>query len=157
MNVEKRLKIAVPKDKLWPILLDPKEMAPCIPGVQSVEVVSDTEYITVMKVSFSFISATFTVRTTIVEAQPPQYLRAEGAGEDSRIASSMKFVAEMSLNDDPDGGTELVVTGKADIYGRLGTFGLAAMKTKIDRLWDDFGVSFTTRVATVFSPDAGVE
>lgn len=151
MNVEKRLKIAAPKDKLWPILLDPAEMAPCIPGVQSVEVVSDVEYVTVMKVSFAFISATFTVRTLIVEAQPPQYLRAEGAGEDSKIASSMKFVAEMSLIDDPEYGTELVVNGKADVFGRLGTFGLTAMKTKIDRIWDEFGVNFTARVSEILA------
>lgn len=146
MNVEKKLVIHAAKDKLWPILLDPKEMAPCVPGIQSVDVISDTEYLSVMKVSFAFISATFTVRTHIVEARPPVYLRAEGAGEDSKIASSMKFVAEMNLIDLDDGSTELVVNGKADVFGRLGTFGLTAMKTKIDRLWDEFGVNINKRV-----------
>jgi hypothetical protein len=42
---------------------------------------------------------------------------------------------------------------QVDLIGRLGTFGLAPMKTKADRLWDDFGQRLADRLA---HPAAGV-
>jgi carbon monoxide dehydrogenase subunit G len=139
MIVEKRMIVAAPINRVWEVLLDPKLMAGCVPGTESVEVLSETEYLAVIKVKISFISARFKVRTTIVETRPPNYLRCEGTGEDSAVASSMKQTSELFLSDQGDGTTEISVKGKADILGRLGTFGLSVMKTKVDRMWIEFG------------------
>ena len=83
MDIEKSMVVAAPVDRVWKLLLDPKLMAGCVPGVQSVEVLSDTEYLANIKVKISFISANFKIKTTILETRPPHYLRCEGIGEDS--------------------------------------------------------------------------
>ena len=54
-----------------------KVMGGCVPGMKSIEVVSDTEYMATMHVKISFISAKFKLRTTIVEQRTPHYLRAK--------------------------------------------------------------------------------
>lgn len=115
--------------------------------MKSIEVVSDVEYLAEMHVKIAFISARFKIKTNIVETRPPFYLRSEGTGEDASVASSLKQVSEIFLSELPDGQTELRMKIKVDVLGRLGTFGLSVMKTKADRMWDEFGVNLATRLA----------
>ena len=146
MEIEKTLQFNAPPARVWALLLDPTAMGTCVPGMESIEVVSDTEYLAVMKVKISFISARFKLKTRIVERDEPRYLRAEGTGEDASVASSLKQVSEMWLSDLEGGGTELRMKVKVDVLGRMGTFGLGVMKTKADRLWDEFGVNAAARL-----------
>lgn len=140
MDIEKQMVVAAPIDRVWRLLLDPKVMAGCVPGVQSVEVLSDKEYLAEIKVKISFISANFRIRTTILETRPPHYLRCEGTGEDSSVASSLKQTTEMFLTE-VSGGTEIRTKTHAEVFGRLGSFGLSVMKTKADRMWEEFGAN----------------
>lgn len=141
MDLEKTMVVAAPIDRVWTLLLDPKIMAGCVPGVQSVQVLSDTEYLADIKVKISFVAASFKIKTTILETRPPHYLRCEGTGEDSSVASSLKQTSEIFLTERPGGQTEIRVKAKADVFGRLGSFGLTVMKTKADRMWEEFGAN----------------
>lgn len=139
MEFEKVTVVPAPVERVWNMLLDPKLMGACIPGMESIEVVSDTEYLAKIFVKVSFVSARFTVRTSIVETRPPHYLRSQGSGEDSAVASSLKQSSEVFLAPLPDGRTELRMKLNVDVLGRLGSFGLNILKTKADRMWEDFG------------------
>jgi carbon monoxide dehydrogenase subunit G len=141
MEIEKTLAVPAPAARVWDLLLDPQAMAACVPGMQSIEVVSPTEYKALMAVKIAFVSAKFRLKTTIVEQRAPHYLRAEGTGEDASVASSLKQHSEMFLSGLPDGSTELKIKVKVDVLGRLGSFGLSVMKTKADRMWDEFGAN----------------
>ncbi|MES2401300.1 MAG: SRPBCC family protein [Pseudomonadota bacterium] len=147
MDIEKILTVAAPPAQVWALLLDPAVMGSCVPGMKSIQVVSDVEYLAEMHVKIAFVSARFKIRTTIVETRPPHYLRSEGTGEDASVASSLKQVSEIFLSEMPDGQTELRMKIKVDVLGRLGTFGLSVMKTKADRMWDEFGVNLAARLA----------
>lgn len=128
------------------MLMDPHVMTGAVPGMQSIDVISPTEYAALMKVKISFISAKFKLNTKIVEQREPEYLRAEGTGEDASVASSLKQTTEVFLNETPEGGTELKIRVNVDLLGRLGTFGLSVMKTKADRMWDEFGKNLAQRI-----------
>ena len=147
MEIEKFLTLAAPPAQVWALLLDPTVMGACVPGMKSIEVVSDVEYLAEMHVKIAFVSARFKIKTMIVETRPPHYLRSEGTGEDASVASSLKQVSELFLVELPDGLTELRMKIKLDVLGRLGTFGLSVMKTKADRMWDEFGVNLAARLA----------
>lgn len=146
MEIEKTLKLNAPPADVWALLLDPQAMGACVPGMQSIDVISADEYAALMQVKISFISARFKLRTRIVERREPHYLRAEGTGEDASVASSLKQTTQMFLDARADGGTDLRLTVKVDLLGRMGTFGLSVMKTKADRLWDEFGVNLAARL-----------
>ena len=146
MEIEKQLTVAAAPAKVWEMLLDPQVMGSCVPGMQSVEVISPTEYVGVIKVKISFISATFRLNTRIVEQRAPEYLRIEGTGEDASVASSLKQQSELFLAALPDGQTGLRMLVKVDVLGRLGAFGLSVMKTKADRMWDEFGQNLAARL-----------
>lgn len=147
MEIEKTLLLDAPPEDVWALLLDPHAMGACVPGMESIDVVSEDEYVAVMKVKIAFISARFKLKTRIVERDAPRYLRAEGTGEDASVASSLKQNSEMWLQPREGGGTELRMKVKVDVLGRMGTFGLGVMKTKADRLWDEFGVNAAARLA----------
>jgi len=125
--------------RVWELLLDPQVMGACVPGMQSIEVVSETQYVVHIHVKVSFVSTRFKVRTNIVEMRPPTYLKSEGAGEDSTLASSLKQSSEVFLRDLGEGSTELRMKLHIDVFGRLGGFGMNVIKTKADRMWEDFG------------------
>ena len=120
---------------MWRLLLDPKVMAGCVPGMQSVEVLSDTEYIAEIKVKISFISAKFKIKTTILETAAAALSALRGH---RRGCFRCQF-AEADERDVPDragrGGTEMRIKMQAEVLGRLGSFGLSVMKTKADRMW----------------------
>ncbi len=146
MEIEKTFALAAAPARVWAMLLDPQLMAECVPGMQSVEVVSPTEYTAVIKVKIAFISARFKLRTTIVEQRAPDYLRTEGTGEDTSVASALKQTSELFLTDLGNGQTELRTRVVVDVTGRLGSFGLSVMKTKADRMWDEFCANLARRV-----------
>ncbi len=143
MEIDKTLTLPASPSRVWSLLLDPQSMAQCVPGMQSVQVVSPDEYTAEMVTKVSFITARMKLRTRIVERDEPRYLKAEGTGEDSGVASSMKQTTEMYLEPLADGHSQLRLVVKVDVVGRLATFGLSALKTKADRLWDEFGQNLT--------------
>jgi carbon monoxide dehydrogenase subunit G len=146
VEIEKTVVVPAPANRVWELLLDPQVMGGCVPGMQSIQVISDVEYIAEIKVKVSFISAKFKLKTIIVEQRAPHYLRTEGTGEDTSVASSLKQTSEIFLAEQPDGQTELRILVKVDVLGRLGTFGLSAMKTKADRMWDEFTGKLVARI-----------
>jgi len=147
MDIEKSVTLNASAEQIWALLLDPQTMGACVPGMKSIEVISDTEYLAEMHVKFSFLSAKFKLRTTVVEQRPPHYLQSQGSGEDSSVASTLKQTSEIFLTEQADGQTELRMKVQVQVLGRLGTFGLSAMKTKADRLWEEFAANLQTKLA----------
>lgn len=147
MEIEKTLVTAAPPARVWELLLDPNVMGSCVPGMESIEVLSEVEYIAHMAVKIAFINARFRLHTKIVETRAPHYLRTEGTGEDASVASSLRQSSELFLTALDDGGTQLRIRVQVDVLGRLGTFGLSVMKTKADRMWDEFGASLLARLS----------
>lgn len=152
MDIEKELLVNAPAGRVWQMLLDPNVMGACVPGMQSIEVISDVEYVSVIHVKIAFISAKFRIKTNVIEQRAPHYLRTEGTGEDASVASSLKQSSEIFLNERDDGQTELRMKIHVDVLGRLGTFGLSVMKTKADRMWDEFAQNLASRLAPAAGP-----
>lgn len=146
MEIEKTLAVSASPQEVWNLLLDPQVMAGAVPGMKSIDVISPTEYVAVMHQKIAFISAKFKLHTRIVEQKAPEYMRVEGTGEDASVASSLKQTSEVFLSPGAEGGTELRIKVHVDVLGRLGAFGLSVMKTKADRLWEEFGANLAARI-----------
>lgn len=146
MEIEKTTTLTAPIERVWELLLDPEVMKSCVPGVESVEMFDDTEYIVAIHVKMAFVNARFKVRGSIVETRPPSYLRSVGTGEDSSFTSSLKQSSEVFLEDRGDGRIELRTKVNVEVFGRLGTFGVSMLKTKADRMWEEFGRNVATHL-----------
>ena len=145
MDIEKSITLAAPAAQVWQLILNPEIMARCVPGVESVTVVSESEYLASIKVKISFVSAHFKIRTQITERQENLLLRCEGQGEEAALASKLKHASEIHLTQDGN-STTLRILSRVDVFGRIGSMGLSAMKTKVDRMWDEFCVALQQRI-----------
>ncbi len=146
MKIEKEANLCSSADNIWNMLLDPVIMGECVPGMQSIEIISPDEYISTMVIKISFITAKFKIRTNVVDKNPPFYLRSKGNGEDSSIASTISHTSEVFLEPLESNLTKLIMKVDVDVLGRIGSFGLSAMKTKADRLWDEFIQNLNSKI-----------
>jgi carbon monoxide dehydrogenase subunit G len=146
MDIEKSIELSATPEQLWTLLLDPLIMAGCVPGMKSIDVISETEYLVALRVKISFVTASFKIRTNILEQRAPNYLKSAGVGEDAALASNLKHQSEIFLTPVSEDCTELKILTHVDVLGRVGTFGLNAMKTKTDRMWDEFAESLKSKL-----------
>jgi carbon monoxide dehydrogenase subunit G len=140
-NVEFEKVTTVPgrAERVWRMLLDPQVMKACVPGMQTIDVLSEREYLVSIQIKVSFITARFKVRTTVVDMREPEYLRSDGAGEDATLTSSLQVASEVFLKQLADDTVELRMRLKVQLFGRFGDFGMNIVKTKADRMWEEFG------------------
>ncbi|MDB5798770.1 MAG: hypothetical protein JWP36_2672 [Paucimonas sp.] len=146
MIFEKSTAVKTTAAKVWTLLLDPNVMGACVPGVEKIDVISDTEYLVTVQVKITFITARFTVNTKIVETQPPHYLKSVGTGQDSGMSSSMTQTSEVFITDTGPGACELKTRLNVELVGKFGTFGLNIIKTKVDRMWDEFSQNLVRKL-----------
>ena len=85
--------------------MDPNQVGPCGPGVESIEVVDETHFKAKAKVGIGFISARFNIDMEIAERDEPTraVIKARGPGAGSAVDAT----ATMALRDGDGGGTTM--------------------------------------------------
>jgi uncharacterized protein len=157
LEIEKNSILSGTPGQLWQLLLDPQVMGACVPGMKSIEVITSTEYMAKMEVKISFLTAKFKIKTVIAEQDRPRFLKSQGTGEDSSIASSFKQTTCIWLSpidveaNSPQCALRMLVD--VTMLGRIGSFGLSAMKTKADLMWDEFILKLRAQTLPVTVPD----
>jgi carbon monoxide dehydrogenase subunit G len=121
MKFEGTVEIKAPRKRVWAFLMDPNQVGPCGPGVESVEVIDETHYKAKAKVGIGFISATFAVDLEIAEMQPPDRAVIKATGQ--APGSAVYATATMKLKDGADGGTAMDWAAHILIGGTLATVG----------------------------------
>ena len=70
-----------PPDEIWKLLLDPQVLLQVVPGLQTVDVVSPTEYVASAQVGVGPVKGVFSGTVKIVEQTPPTYAKLTGEGK----------------------------------------------------------------------------
>ena len=133
-HFEERFTVNAPPDTVWAFLLDPKRLAPCIPGCDDLEIVDERVYRLRLTVKVGFLSTRQDVRMEIVEADPPRRLVSEGRGEDTRLGSRVEVRNSLELSPADHGATTVAYASDVTVLGRLGSIGDAVMKVKAKEL-----------------------
>src|SRR4030095_12191077 len=82
LKIEGNYTFNAPRDRVWQVLLDPKIMAQCMPGCESMNEVAPDRYETVMKVGVASVKGTYKGKVAIKDKQAPTHyvLSGEGSG-----------------------------------------------------------------------------
>jgi len=152
---EERFTVNATPDTVWAFLLDPKRLAPCVPGCDGLEVVDERTYRLRLTVKVGFLSTRQDVRMEIVEADPPRRLVSEGRGEDSRLGSRVEVRTSLELSPSGDGATSVAYASDVTLLGRLGSIGDAVMKVKAKELAGAFAHNVKTALDRSPSPPSG--
>jgi carbon monoxide dehydrogenase subunit G len=137
--------IRMPQQRVWDALNDPDVLKACIPGCESVEKVSDTEYRMAMTAAVGPVKAKFTGKLMLSDVTPPNSytLSFEGSGG---AAGFGKGSSTVSLAPEGD-GTRLSYTAKATVGGKLAQVGSRLIDGVAKKMAEDFFRRFNDTVA----------
>ena len=152
MNGEQR--IPVTQQRVWEALNDPDTLKACIPGCESIEKVSDTEYKVAVTAAIGPVKAKFNGKLLLSELNPPNSysLAFEGSGG---AAGFGKGSAQVSLAPDGD-GTLLTYKANASVGGKLAQIGSRLIDAAAKKVADDFFNNFNRKFSGEPSGDETV-
>ncbi|MEX3011220.1 carbon monoxide dehydrogenase subunit G [Hoeflea sp. TYP-13] len=138
MNGEER--IAASRDVVWAALNNPEILRQCIPGCQSLEMISDNEMSAAVKLKVGPVSATFKGAVTLENINAPESYTITGEGKGG-IAGFAKGGADVVLRED---GAETILTYdvKAQVGGKLAQLGSRLIDSTSKKLAGQFFASF---------------
>lgn len=124
MNFEQRCTIPVARPELWKFLMDVPQMAPCVPGVDSVTAEGEERYRGRLRIKFGPISLNLQGSVTIQERDEENWRAvAHAEANDRRVGGGARINADMALIEAGPEATELVIHADARFLGKLGEFG----------------------------------
>lgn len=137
----------------WAALNDPDTLKACVPGCESLERVSDTEYRVLMTARVGPVSAKFKGKLSLADLNPPTSysLSFEGQGG---VAGFGKGSAQVSLATEGD-GTKLSYKVKANVGGKLAQIGSRLVDAAAKKIADEFFRAFNAKVASRSTPPGG--
>src|SRR6202166_1898555 len=145
MNGEVQLPAA--REVVWAKLNDPEVLKACIPGCQSLEKLSDTEFQAVAVTKIGPVKAKFKGKIRLSDLDPPNGYRISGEG-DGGVAGFAKGGATVALAP-KDGGTLLTYNVEAQIGGKLAQLGQRLIAGAAKKMADDFFGNFVNAVKGV--------
>jgi uncharacterized protein len=138
--------VNAPPEKVWEALNDPAILKACIPGCETLERVSDSEWRAVVAAKVGPVSARFTGRMLLADLDPPNgyTLKFEGQGGAAGFANGE---AKVALTPAELGKTALAYTAKAQVGGKLAQIGSRLIDGAAAKMADDFFARFVERMA----------
>jgi carbon monoxide dehydrogenase subunit G len=146
MTMSGEYQIAAPRQIVWEKLNDSEVLKACIPGCETLEKLSDTEFQATAVTRIGPVKAKFKGKVRLSDLDPPNGYKISGEG-DGGVAGFAKGGATVALID-KDGGTLLTYNVEAQIGGKLAQIGQRLVNGAAKKMADDFFQKFATTVAT---------
>ena len=131
MKIKESFQIESAPQKVWDFIVDPHKIGSCLPSVQSVKIVDENHYKTVVKQKVGFISATFEIHTKVLEKEEPGRLVLSNEGKTILGAkgslSSQDTITLVPLSDHT---TEVTVESEIKLRGQLAVLGAKLIEAK---------------------------
>jgi len=130
-------------DTTWRALNDPEVLRECIPGCESIDRVSDTEYRVLMTARVGPVSAKFSGRLTLADIVAPRSytLKFEGQGGAAGFANG---TAKVELSP-AEAGSRIDYAVNAQVGGKLAQIGSRLIDGAAAKVADDFFACFVAR------------
>jgi len=134
----------------WTALNDPEVLKACVPGCESIDRNSDTEYVVQMTARVGPVSAKFKGKLNLSNMNPPHSYSIAFEGQGG-VAGFAKGGADVSLT--PEGhATKLSYKVKANVGGKLAQIGSRLVDAAANKVANDFFVAFNEKVGKPAHP-----
>ena len=138
MKVERDIRIAAPRAKVWELLWDVPRLAACIPGATDVRAIEDGKrYAAVVADKVGPFRVKFPLQIDVLEAQAPDRLRARAGGRDTAVDGMVKVDLDVALSD-VEGATGFRLVADISVLGKLGTLGHSVIVRRGNDIVDRF-------------------
>src|SRR2546422_5969252 len=118
MTMSGEVQLPAPPEVVWAKLNDPEVLKASIPGCESLEKLSDTEFQAVAVTKIGPVKAKFKGKVRLSDLDPPKGYRISGEG-DGGVAGFAKGGAVVTLTPQDGGGKRLAYHVDAQIGGTI--------------------------------------
>lgn len=148
-DVSRTVRVAAPPDRAWAVLLDFQRVASWLPVVHDLhEVERLAKYTTVLQDKVGPFAFKADLMIEVTADQAARHLRVSGSGEDRQVASRISATLDVGVA--PQGeGSDVVVSGRYEITGRIATLGAGAIRKKGDKVLEDFFANLERELGAV--------
>lgn len=141
MDMSGEEKLTAPREEVWSALNDPEVLKAAIPGCETLEKVSDTEFTATVTTKVGPIKARFAGRVTLSDVNAPCGYTISGEGQGG-IAGFAKGGAAVSLQPDGPDATVLRYTVHAAVGGKIAQLGARLIDSTARKLAQQFFTRF---------------
>lgn len=145
MTMNGEVQLPATREEVWSKLNDPDVLKVCIPGCESLEKLSDTEFRAVAVTKIGPVKARFKGKVTLSDLNPPNGYKISGEG-DGGVSGFARGGAVVSLVAN-DSGTLLAYNVEAQIGGKLAQLGQRLVNSAAKKMADGFFTKFAVAVA----------
>jgi uncharacterized protein len=136
MELTGQERIAAPRAHVWQALNDPEILKACIPGCESIELLSPTEMKARVALKLGPIKASFAGQVTLSDIDPPNGYTISGEGSGGSVGSA-KGSAHVKLTEDA-GATLLNYNVSSQVSGKIAQLGARLVDAAAQKLAGDF-------------------
>lgn len=158
MEIKGEYRIDASRDAVWAALNDPEMLQKCIPGCESLEKISDTEFAAKVMAAIGPVRARFNTALKLEDLNPPEHYRL--VGESKAAAGFGSGSATVNLAED-NGGTLLKYDADFKVGGKLAQVGsrlvLGATKKTADEFFGAFSKALDPRAARIEVEETPIE
>ena len=129
----------------WAALNDPEVLKACVPGCETIERASDTEYAVQMTARVGPVSARFKGRMTLSNLKPPHSYSIAFEGQGC-VAGFARGSADVSLTPEAR-DTRLGYKVKANVGGKLAQIGSRLVDAAANKVANDFFTAFNEKMS----------
>jgi len=146
VKFEETFTVAKPPDAVWSFFDDPKRLAFCVPGVESVEPLDDGRSKIRMTQKVGYLSATFDLKMHVSRRDEGRALEVTSIGRSVRGAiGELRSTNRVELTPE-DGGTRIDLTADVGVGGMLGSVGQKVMASKAKEVARQFASNVNERL-----------
>ncbi len=141
MEVKGEYQIASTREQVWAALNDPEMLKACIPGCESLDKISDTEFAAKVTASIGPVRAKFNTSLKLENVLAPESYTLVGSSKGG-AAGFGRGSADVKLSE-IDGGTLLKYVAEFRVGGKLAQVGSRLVLGATKKTADDFFGSFS--------------
>jgi len=141
MDMTGEYRIPAPREKVWAALNDPETLRAALPGCESLEKVSETQFVATVVAKVGPVKAKFNGNVELTNLNPPESYTIAGEGKGG-AAGFAKGSADVRLAEEGAETTVLAYTARADVGGKLAQLGSRLIDGTAKKMADEFFENF---------------
>jgi uncharacterized protein len=138
IHLENEFTVPASTDEVWEFLLDPRRVAPCMPGAELTEVVNDHQYKGKVNIRMGPVSLSFNGDVDITERDEVakrMVMKAKGSEMKGKGQANAKIISSLERN---GSGTKMRISQDLDLSGPLAQYGRGMIQDVTGSLMDEF-------------------
>ena len=146
-KIEEKFELQAPVERVWKYLIDPTQVALCLPGAELLEAQDERTFLGAVKVKVGPVSMSYkgTVKFIDVDNEAHQ-VRLVGEGREAGGGGSAKMTMVSKVTALSGGGSMVEVTTEMELVGKIVQFGRGMIEEVSRQLFRQFSACVKERL-----------